>query len=223
MRSVNDSLPDSLPYRSTTFALRCADGERSFLRPADPDTVLGDLTDEQFGRDEQLPYWAEHWPSAEAAAHFLVDNPLPPGSTVCELGCGLGVLSAVVGPEAAMVISTDISLAACRFADANLRRHLVAPRVVCADWRNPSLRGVFDVVVAADVLYEERWVRPVITCVDTLLCGRGVAFVADPCRRHWPAFIEAATNRGFGPEVVFRESSNEGRTTVEVLKLARTP
>ena len=197
------------------------DGERLFVCPAHPEKVLEGIGDDLFNRDEQLPYWAEHWPSTEAAVHYLSGSPPPRGSLVCDLGCGLGVLSAAAAQGGAEVVSADISAAACAFARTNLRAQGLPDRVLCADWRAVPLRGVFDTVVAADVLYEKRWVEPVLACIGNLLVPDGAAYVADPCRRHWPLFREYAERNGYLAATVCRETVNDGLTTVEVLKLSR--
>src|SRR4051794_29675284 len=58
----------------------------SILRPSSAE----DLIDEDdYGRDERLPYWAELWPSALVLAERLCARP-PAGARVVELGCGVG-------------------------------------------------------------------------------------------------------------------------------------
>jgi predicted nicotinamide N-methyase len=221
MRSASASLRDKLPFESTTFAVGLADGERSFLAPANPEAVLNAITDDQFDRDEQLPYWAEHWPSADGMLRFLADNPVNGPQSVCELGCGLGILSTALAVAGNTVVSVDISPVACQFARANLARNGAPAQVVCADWRAIPLQRSFDVVVAADVLYEERWIDPVIECITAIMAPAGKVIVADPCRRHWGAFKKRARDVGLVTDTTHRYRVNEGRTTIEVVVLSQ--
>lgn len=221
MRSANETLRDRLPYPATTFAVPLAAGERTFLCPADPQAVLDTVSDEQFRADEQLPYWAEHWPSAAVAVRYFEQHPPAPGLTVCEIGCGLGVLSWVLAHRGATLVSLDIAMPGCIFAAANLERHGIPSRILCADWRLPPFKTRFDRVVASDVLYEERWVQPVLAFMESALADDGVAYVVDPCRKHWNAFVDEAASRGLAPVCVHREQVNEGKTTVEIVRLSR--
>jgi hypothetical protein len=61
------------------------------------------------------------------------------------------------------------------------------------DWRRiPSIAtGRFDLVIAADVLYEERNVAAVAGAIDALLAPAGEAFLADPGRSYLGAFLAA--------------------------------
>ncbi|MBD3243128.1 MAG: methyltransferase domain-containing protein [Chitinivibrionales bacterium] len=211
-----------LPYPATTFAVRLSVGERLFLRPADTQAVLDAITDEQFDADEQLPYWAEHWPSTAVAVRYFDQHPPAPRHTVCEIGCGLGVLSWVLTRHGATVISFDIAFPGCVFAAANLTRHGAPPRVLCADWRSPPFKARFDTIVAADVLYEARWVAPVLHFVHSALADGGAAYVADPCRAHWERFLGEAETRGLNPTRVHRETLNQGKTTVEIVRLTKS-
>ncbi len=221
MRSANETLHDSLPYPPATFAVELTDGERSFLCPADPEAVLEDISEERFRSDEQLPYWAEHWPAAAVAVRYFDRHSLPPGLTVCEIGCGLGVLSWALARCGATVVSFDIAMAGCAFAAANLARHGMPVRVLCADWRLPPFRTRFDRIVASDVLYEKRWVHPVLSFIDHGLTEGGMAYVIDPCRAHWTSFVTEAASRGFASTCEHRALVNGGKTTVEVLRLTR--
>jgi ETFB lysine methyltransferase len=209
------------PAGSIEFALPYRGRAISFLRPLDPQAILNALTDEQFCRDEQLPYGSEHWPASEALAAWLADNPLPPGRSVCDLGCGLGVLSALVSLDGAhLTASLDIASQGCRYTRANLRSHALAAPVVCADFRHPPFRRGFDIVMASDVLYEARWTQPVAQFIADHLLPGGFALVADPCRTHWPAFLSQARDLSLTVSIAHRATVNQGRTVVEIARFS---
>jgi predicted nicotinamide N-methyase len=161
-------------------------------RPADAEALLDETA---FADDEFLPYWAEHWPSGLALAHHL--------ATACaerrivELGCGLGVPSLVAALRGAVVVATDWASDAVELLRRNAVRNDVSLTVVTTDWRDAdrlAALGPFELVVAADVLYEERNVAPILTLLERL---GAPAVVADPGRRHAPPFLDGARRRGW--------------------------
>ena len=48
------------------------------------------------------------------------------------------------------------------------------------DWRLVQCREQFDLLFAADVLYERVNLLPIVTAIDKLLKPDGVAYLADP-------------------------------------------
>jgi predicted nicotinamide N-methyase len=163
-------------------------------------TSVDDLLDEEdFERDEQLPYWAELWPSAVALGRSLAREDLA-GLRVVELGCGVGLPSVVALDRGAQVLSTDHNEAALDFVAHNAREELGRqPGTALLDWFSPELDGLgsFDLVFAADVLYERRNVPALADLVPKLLAPGGEALFADPRRPPAPSFLEAMGTRGF--------------------------
>jgi predicted nicotinamide N-methyase len=129
--------------------------ELSLLRPVSPDALLDE---EAFARDEFLPYWAELWPAATALAAAL---PEVAGLRVVELGCGLGLPSLVAAARGAEVTASDWAEDAVQLLRENASRNGLEVRAEVRDWREPWPER-FDVVLAADVLYERRNVEPLL-------------------------------------------------------------
>ena len=129
--------------------------ELSLLRPVSPDALLDE---DAFARDEFLPYWAELWPAATALAAALPDVA---GLRVVELGCGLGLPSLVAAARGADVTASDWAEDAVELLRENAARNGLALRAEVRDWREPWPER-FDVVLAADVLYERRNVEPLL-------------------------------------------------------------
>ncbi len=128
--------------------------------------------------DDRLPFWAELWPSGSALAAAVAELDLT-GRRVLELGCGLGLVSVAAAVAGADVVAADQSAEAIAFTTANADRNGVAVRTVrCAfEQPGPVLAGApWDLVLAADVLYEPKTV-PVL--VDLLPRLR-------PARSGWP-------------------------------------
>ncbi|MGZ4650671.1 MAG: class I SAM-dependent methyltransferase [Kineosporiaceae bacterium] len=155
-----------------------------------------DLLDEEaFDRDQFLPYWADLWPSAVALADVVARRP-PHGRRVLELGCGIalpGIVAARGG--AADVLLADWSPDAVAFAGDNAARNGVRVRTAVCSWETPGplmVEGAWDLVLASDVLYEERNVIPLLEALDVLVGPSGEVWLTDPRRRHTPAFLELA-------------------------------
>jgi predicted nicotinamide N-methyase len=129
--------------------------ELDLLRPASPEALIDE---EAFARDEFLPYWAELWPAATALAEAL---PEVDGLRVVELGCGLGVPSLVAAAKGANVTATDWADDAIDLLRENAARNGLELRTEVRDWRE-RWDERFDLALAADVLYEQRNVEPLL-------------------------------------------------------------
>jgi predicted nicotinamide N-methyase len=172
-----------------------AGGSVSVRHPRDG---LDLLDEEAFDRDQFLPYWADLWPSAVALADVVARRP-PTGRRVLELGCGIGLPGIVAARGgAADVLLADWSVDAIAFAADNAERSGVQVRTVVASWEAPdqlSVEGGWDLVLASDVLYEERNVLPLLVALDALVGPAGEVWLTDPRCRHTPAFLELAAEQ----------------------------
>ena len=165
--------------------------------PSVPDELIDE---EEFDRDERLPYWAEIWPSAIALARRLSREDLA-GRRLIELGVGVGLPTLVALDRGASVLATDYYAAAPDFTRHNaLKNGLPEPETALLDWHATQDVGAFDLVIAADVMYEERSTRSLARLVPGLLVPGGEALFADPGRRYEPLFRELMQENGFGFE-----------------------
>jgi predicted nicotinamide N-methyase len=156
------------------------------LRPREAEALI---SDEAFAQNEFLPYWAELWPSAIELAEAL---PEVAGLRLVELGCGLGLPSLVAARAGAFVLATDWSEEAVALLRANAERNGIELETELVDWQQPEPlveRAPFDLVLAADVLYERRYVELLLELLPRL--GDEV-LLADPGRPFTKAFMERA-------------------------------
>ena len=159
------------------------------------------IDEEDFTRDERIPYWAELWPSAVALAGHLSKEDLA-GGRVIEVGCGVGLPSLTTLARGAGVVATDHYQAALDFVRYNARTNLgdLEPQTRLLNWHAPRTEGLeeaFDLVLAADVLYESRNVPALAALIPTLLDPGGEVLLADPRRKNAPIFIEEMRHKGF--------------------------
>ena len=142
--STEDLVEEVVPIRGRDFIV---------CRPRDADALL---SEEDFEQDEFLPYWAELWSSGRALADVVFGRALR-GASVLELGCGLGLPSIAAAAAGGRVTGSDWSAAALDLLRANAERNEVEVGVMELDWFSPPASvEFFDLVLAADVLYEER-------------------------------------------------------------------
>ncbi len=202
----------------TESSVRVGDETYRMVHPAAADALIDE---EDFDRNERLPYWAELWPSAIALARRVALLDLT-GQRVVELGCGLGLPSIAALSRGASVLSTDHYREALDFAAYNTQANLDADfgrklETLQLDWRTPT-RDLprFDLVLAADVLYDGMNVIALADLVPKLLERNGKLLLADPRRDYAGRFLEAMEQRGFEQSVENATVEHDGRT-VEIM------
>lgn len=215
------SLETSLRERFTVVEQTIAAGSRDFrlLKPRSPDELI---SEDDFNRDERLPYWADVWPSALSLAARLA-NEAGGGRRLLELGCGAGYVSAVAAHRGFDVVATDYYAEALEFARLNAwLNHLPPPATRLVDWRElPGDLGRFHVVVAADVLYEKSYPALVSAAFSAALAPGALGLVADPGRRGAEPFQAECRRRGLSIEHVEQTPWDNGSVchTVDLYEL----
>ncbi len=170
-----------------------------------------------------MPYWAEIWPSSKALARVLSREDLKHKKAV-ELGCGVGLGTVAAMDRGARVLATDYYEAALDFTRHNARENLGRePETAILNWRAPGKPGpdTFDLVFAADVLYEEQSARALAELVPALLAPDGEMILADPGRRYEPLFRELMKETGFAFDMKKETVENEKRAVTVVIYRVR--
>jgi len=147
------------------------------------------------------PYWSVLWRSGLALACEL-DGIQLRGRRIVELGCGLGLPSIAAARAGADVLATDACPDALELVAHNADSNHVRVETATLDWSNPgelAAQGRFDLVLAADVLYERGSVAPLLSLLPDLAPE---AWVADPGRPAAGAFVEEARRRWYVEERV---------------------
>ena len=189
--------------------------EVSLLHPPDAEALLSEAA---FEREEFLPYWAELWPSGLALAREVEGRPLV-GTRVLELGCGLGLPSLAAALAGADVLATDWARDAIALLERNAERNGIPLETAAVSWTAPAPlveRDPWDLVLAADVLYERRNAELLLDLLPRLVArpeapasplpsntvlqargsgGPGEILLAEPGRPPAAAFLAAAGER----------------------------
>ncbi|NEX11652.1 MAG: methyltransferase type 12 [Prosthecochloris sp.] len=194
-----------------------------FFSVRDSYELLDRISPEEFVKDEQMPYWAEIWPSSLALSRFIIEELDLRDKPVIEIGAGVGVVSIAAARKGGKVLSTDYSEEALRFIALNARANNVELQCSQLDWRCIRISKQFDLLFAADVLYERVNLLPIIHAIDRLLAPGGSAWIADPRRRLTEQFLDLAFENGFSVSSFARSFELNGHVTqVNIYRISRS-
>ncbi|MDR2161720.1 MAG: 50S ribosomal protein L11 methyltransferase [Desulfovibrio sp.] len=166
------------------------------------------MTEESAAEDERLPYWVELWPASLTLASWLEMRREDIRGRLClDLGCGLGFTALVGQWLGARVLGADYERTALTYASANARLNGTrSPLWAVMDWRNPALQPASCAYVwAGDILYERRFVRPLLDFLHHVLAEEGTAWIAEPERTVYTLFLRGLDEEDFACRRVFRE------------------
>jgi predicted nicotinamide N-methyase len=216
--------PSSLPHRPRRVELSLPRGPLALWCPAGADELLDALVDAPPDPDDKMPYWADLWPAAIGLAQAIDLGALAlEGREALELGAGLGLVSLAAARGGARAIATDWDEDALRYVAASAAENALDVRTERLDWRAPPPRR-YEVLLAADVLYEARNAPAVAHALEALLAPGGVAWLSDPGRRFVPDFFRALV--GFRVATtrvdVVAPQVPQGRATIDLYRLERS-
>ena len=182
------------------------------------------ISEEDYVKDERLPYWADVWPSSRVLAEHVIRHH-GDGRAALELGCGSGLVSCAMALAGYRVTATDYYADALEFTRLNVLRNgggRIATRMV--DWRDlPRDLGMYDVVFASDVLYEPSHGELVAEAITSTLDPDGYALIADPGRLSLQAFLDEMEERGLAVtdrwEVPFAEGAQRHTIQLHALRI----
>ena len=159
------------------------------------------------------------------------------GKCCLDLGCGIGLTALVGAHLGAHVLGMDYEEQALHYAARNAARNspasaaagaapnasanpaswasanaapnaLQSPLWVAMDWSRPALQtACMDVVWGGDIMYERRFVEPVLALCRHVLKPGGCVWVAEPGRTVYDAFLAALPARGWSGRPVYTGST----------------
>lgn len=183
---------DDLPLVARTFclgdlrvAITAVDDQEALLRQAQ-------------NRDK-LPFGLMLWESAVALADGIVGRDLH-GVCVLDLGCGVGLPGVVAAMRGATVVATDYDPLALELTRRNAAANGVGDRLsyLLEDWNDWRPGPDYDLVLAADIVYDRDYHDVVARLLTTTVAPGGSFVLADPRRSDTRAFVERL-KAAFGP------------------------
>ncbi|WP_297048592.1 methyltransferase [uncultured Desulfovibrio sp.] len=208
----------------------CAGRDWRLERAADLEALWDAMTEDAAAfEDERIPYWTELWPSSLVLAEWLALRRADIAGRPClDLGCGLG-LTALVGQWlGARVLALDYEEAALGFARRNAAGNGVPqPLWALMDWRRPALAArAFTRIWGGDIMYEKRFVAPVLRLLAHALAPGGAVWVAEPGRSVYEAFLHALAREGWTGRRVHTATvaspDGQGTPTIGIWELTRS-
>ena len=109
----------------------------------------------------------------------LLDQAIPPGARILEMGCGTGQMSLFLAGADRLVIGADLTRASLELAEAARRRYQIdGVLFVETDLRRPGLRArAFDVVISNGVLHHTPDPRASFAALARLVRPGGIVVV----------------------------------------------
>jgi predicted nicotinamide N-methyase len=189
-----------VPEELVSKSIELPSGELHLLQPEES-AELPDAAGVEWA--PVAPYWSVLWRSGLALAREL-DGLALRGRRVVELGCGLAVPSIAAARAGAAVLATDACPEALALVARNALANDVKIETATVAWAEPDdlvARAPFDLVLAADVLYERASVALLLSLLPRLATE---VWLADPGRPAADVFIEQARRRRWSIETRVR-------------------
>jgi len=117
-------------------------------------------------------------------SEFVVGQKLPDGTTVLELGAGLGAPVLVASACGCKVTISDYEEMILDFERVSAAASgLDSVNFAMLDWLNPPEMEQYDVILGAEILFREEFFQPLLNVIGKALKPGGKVFLAHDVRR----------------------------------------
>ncbi len=191
------------------------------LKPTDLEQILDGK--DPFEDVSQFPVWIKLWEGAIVLADYFAGQLVEPGTTLLELGGGLGVTGLVAAAAGYSVTMTDYEEHILNFQRVSAAASKIDNvHFALLDWLNPPHMEQYDIIAAAEVLYREEFFQPLLNVFEQALKPGGVIFLAhDERRKSVKPFLELAQKDYVIGMAKKRLKSLEGDTTILLTRMMR--
>ena len=132
----------------------------------------------------EFPFWVRLWEAAVVLSRFMVNLRPAPGTTVLELGAGLGapgLTAAALGCAVTLTDYEDIILDFGRVSAAASKLDQV--QFAFLDWLDPPEMERYDIILGAEVLFRDEFFQPLLAVLRRALKLDGVVYLAHDMKR----------------------------------------
>lgn len=207
--------------------------EFAILKVKDANALVDAIDPATFADDERLPYWADIWTSSLELARLCLSELDLRDKRLLELGCGLGLAGIAATRAGAFVTFSDYEQDALDFSRYNALLNLTPEafsrtEFLQLDWRSVGNAGLpppeeFDMIIAADVVYERRNFFPLIGVMQQLLKRGGVVVLTEPGRSIGEYFFNLLREERFDLTISSGKVEFEGKSSSVIRAFIEKP
>lgn len=170
-------------YKVAFEPLTIQDHRLNLLRYTDLEEILD-------GRDplknpSDFPLWNRVWEAAIVLADFFARQQPEPGTTLLDLGAGLGATGLVAAASGYEVTLSDYEEHILHFEEINAAASSISGvQYMLLDWMQPPAElPAYDVIIGAEIIFKEEFFEPLLTLFSRALKPGGTIYLAHDERR----------------------------------------
>jgi len=154
----------------------------NLLKITDLEQILG-------GKDplkdvSEFPFWIRLWEAAIVLSEFVDGQKFAAGTSVLELGAGLGAPGLIAAACGCDVTISDYEEMILDFERVSAAASgLDNVEFAMLDWLNPPEMKQYDVILGAEILFRDEFFQPLLNIIDKALKPGGTVFLAHDVRR----------------------------------------
>ncbi|HHB77295.1 MAG TPA: methyltransferase [Desulfobulbus sp.] len=181
-------------YKVAFEPLTIGDIRLHLLKITDLEQILG-------GRDplkdvSDFPFWIRLWEAALVLSEFVAGRNFAPGTTVLELGAGLGAPGLAAAARGCAVTLTDYEELILDFERVSAAASGLDVDCMLLDWLDPPAMEQYDVILGAEILFREEFFTPLLSLLGkTLRPGGAIYLTHDIRRKSLSPFLQMAEGR----------------------------
>lgn len=154
------------------------------------------------GQLKWQPYWAEDWESSRALCRVLIMLAQKRGSlqgtSILDLGCGLGLTGAVAADFGAKVLLADNAEPALEFSRINCWKWRQNCQFQIVDWREPEIMfEPVDLIIGAEIIYDDEDWQYLDRFWRKSIAPGGAIMLCDPFRKTGREFRNWIREKGW--------------------------
>jgi predicted nicotinamide N-methyase len=132
----------------------------------------------------EFPFWIRLWEAAIVLSRFMVNLSPAPGTSVLELGAGLGAPGLAAAALGCSVTLSDYEEMILNFERVSAAASgLENVRFEMLDWLDPPEMERYDVILGAEILFREEFFEPLLGILRHALKPDGVVYMAHDLKR----------------------------------------